>query len=208
MRPRVKPPPLVESSSDFDTRISAACQLAATYHQTARTEAIQRLGYRDTALLLFMGGCATIFGVAIGQASRLSFLYAIPILGLGAANLYAQHSQVVGTLGRYLAIDLEKSVRVALGDVPTPVQWDNSDSLLNMDGNNLPVFLSALMIIVMTQTSALLVISFGKSLHAIDALGMGVGLISITLTLFVLVSMYRLRMRFIMEIRSYVDHGK
>lgn len=187
-----------------EAEMLAMVQLAAAYHQAARTEAVQRIGYRDTSLFLFLASSVTIFGVAVNDPSRIAVMYAVPVLGLGAAHVYAQHSRVIGTLSLYLAIDLEESVASIAGRGRTPVQWDNSESLLRDGGNNLPVLISAMSLVVLTQTAALLLVLLTRDLSWLDAIGVAIGVPTTALTAVTLTAVHRTRMATIREIRDHV----
>jgi len=194
----------VTHRSTFDaTHRSVASQLAATYYQSARTEAIQRLGFRDAGLFLFLVSSITVFGVAVGQSPHVDVLYGVPVLGVGAAHVYAQHSRVIGALGRYMAIDLERSIEPILGGRCTPVQWDSSDTLLRRGGHNLPVFLSALLLILVPEVAATVVAVFAGGVGRWDIAGGIVGLLCAVISAYTLFGVHKVRMGYIAEIKAF-----
>lgn len=193
------------SSRPVPAEATATSQLVAAYHQAARAEIVQRVGYRDTAMFLFLGSAVTIFGVALAKAEQTSILYAIPVLGLGAAYAYAQHSRVIGTIGRYLAIELDASAKGMLGRASVPVQWDHSESLLGQRGHNLPVIISASSLLVVSQILALVFVGLARGVSPLDVAGLIVGAAAVAATLAILVSSHRLRMSFHREIKKYMD---
>ncbi|WP_433615399.1 hypothetical protein ACQP2P_11465 [Dactylosporangium sp. CA-139114] len=188
----------------FDaTHRSVAAQLAANYYQSARTEAIQRLGFRDAGLFLFLASSITVFGVAVGQSPNVDVLYGVPVLGVGAAHVYAQHSRVIGALGRYMAIDLERSIEPILGERCTPMQWDSSDTLLRRGGHNLPVFLSALLLILVPEVAATAMAVFAGGVSRWDIVGGTVGFFCAAVSAYTLFSVHKVRMGYIFEINAF-----
>jgi hypothetical protein len=136
--------------------------LAITYHNTARQELIQRIGHRDAALALFLTASAALFGFAVGSGgikgssfSRPVLLFAVPVLGLGAAIITSQHNNVIGALGHYLGNELHDAIDRLIPDDDLPVQWDSSSTLLAMGTNAKMRVLAAVLLILVPQCLAI-----------------------------------------------------
>lgn len=102
-------------------------EIARTFYESARTELIERIGHRDN-VLLYLGAVGAVFGVSFGTTGRVDVLLVIPILAFGAAFVLAQHHEVIGVIGRYLAVELHPYF-CTLADGDCPPQWDTSNSL-------------------------------------------------------------------------------
>jgi len=184
---------------------AALIQLVAQHHSSARAEIIQRITNRDTALFLFLAGSATLFGVSLNPGFD-AILYAIPLLGLGASQVYSQHTVVIGALGRYLGIESEGWVRGAYPNVDLPVLWDNSESLLKMrgPGHLRPVLVSGIVLIALPQAIALILAAASGELLALDVVGIAIGFVSILLTVVGIVGAHRARVFYANELKAHV----
>jgi hypothetical protein len=183
--------------------------IAAQFHSSARAEIVQRIASRDTALFLFLAGSATIFGVSFHPAFRPA-LYAIPILGLGAAQVYSQHSTVIGAIGRYLGTELHSWLYRNYADCEIPPQWDSSTSLLEMRGPGYlrPVMLSGLALIFFPELISLVVAGATNPMSAFDISGLAIGSLAVILTGFLVVSTHRVRVEYAKEIKSHVADSR
>lgn len=188
-------------------------ELAGHFHGTARAEIIQRIGYRDATLFLFLAGSATLFGLALSDALR-NVLYLVPLLGLGAAQVYSQHSLVIGALGRYLGLESDEWLRKNFPNREIPVQWDNSNSLLDMPGAGYmrPVYLSGLYLIVGPQAVAVAVLAWplvnglisGSAFKpGLQWIGVAVGLLAILASFLSITSAFRARKAYSKELRKH-----
>jgi hypothetical protein len=184
--------------------IERLTQVAIQYHSSARGEITARVGHRDTALFLFLAGATTLFSLSLTETMR-QVLYVVPILGLGASQVYSQHTIVIGALGRYLGLELHEWVRCSYPHSQIPVQWDSSDSLLSMRGAGYlrPIFASGIGLIVLPQILALSVMLEHLSPSVIDIFGIVLDLVSIILTVTVLWNMHMTRKKYAAEIREY-----
>jgi hypothetical protein len=109
--------------------------LMVAYYNKARDELVQRMVQRDAALALFLAAAATIFGVVIHDLPRsASLLFSVPLLGFGASSVHAQHTGIMGRLGKYLAVEFDRDVKELLGIDRPPTHWDTSEALLNAHG--------------------------------------------------------------------------
>ncbi|MBP1780721.1 hypothetical protein J3R08_000571 [Micromonospora sp. HB375] len=190
-----------------DTPQSALLELAAQFHNSARTEIIDRIKQRDTALFLYLAGAATLFGLSSNSQFR-PVLYAIPLLGLGASQVFSQHSVVIGALGRYLGLESDQWLRKSFPHLSIPSQWDNSDSLLWMrnGGYMRPVYLSGLSLIVAPEALAVAVAATTIGNRSIlDALGIAAGVAAIALSYLSIHGAYRARKSYSLELRSYTQ---
>ena len=63
-------------------------------YEANRAAIITRVGFRDNALMIFLGGVATIFGAAI-QTNNYVFLLIIPFLSLGVSAIVSNHQYFI-----------------------------------------------------------------------------------------------------------------
>jgi xanthosine utilization system XapX-like protein len=104
--------------------------LLVAYHASARAELVSRLSSRDSALFLYLAAVATIFGVvATDWSHRAPSLLVVPLLGLGATLVYAQHNTVIGALGLYLGRELHEVTQRITGSNDVVRSWDASKTL-------------------------------------------------------------------------------
>jgi hypothetical protein len=101
---------------------------ARTHHDTARSEIIKRLELRDNVLVIYLGAIGALFGVAFGTSVNKEVLLVVPYLTLGAATIISQHQEVIGSLGRFLYLELQPFME-SIGEAAP--QWDASKSLLD-----------------------------------------------------------------------------
>ena len=179
--------------------------IAAQYHSSARMEITQRIGHRDTALFLFLAGSATLFSLSLSPNFR-PVLYAIPLLGLGASQVYCQHSIVIGALGRYLGYELHSWVRQTHPGHEVPAQWDSSESLLEMKGGGYlrPILISGLVLIALPQVLALVIMIINRPAGLADILGLSIGGAAALLTIVLIVSAHQVRRSYACEMKSYL----
>ena|GEM_PF-2235543 len=104
----------------------SAGETARKHYESARMELIERIQLRDNVLLLYLGAVGTIFGVSIGTTARLEILLVIPYLALGASTIVSQHHAMIGSLGDFLAHEIEPFLR-EIGEYAP--QWDTSEAL-------------------------------------------------------------------------------
>lgn len=184
--------------------------MAAQFHNSARTEIIDRIKQRDTALFLYLAGTATLFGLSFSSRLR-PVLYAIPLLGLGASQVFSQHSVVIGALGRYLGLELDQWLRRSFPNLDIPIQWDNSESLLWMRNGGFmrPVYISGLALIVAPEVLAVVAAATTSgALSILDALGIAVGAAAIALSYLSIHSAYRARKGYTLELMRYAERQK
>ncbi|KAB1158761.1 hypothetical protein F6X68_10260 [Micromonospora sp. AMSO12t] len=182
-------------------------QIAFQFHSSARAEISHRVGLRDTVLFLFLAGSASLFGVSLNEPYR-PVLYAIPLLGLGASQLYSQHTIFIGSLARYLGIEVSGWLHRNYPGRDMPIQWNNSESYLNIRSGGFarPLLVSGLVLIVLPQVAALVVIAAGGSMDFLDVCGLAVGALAIALSTVALVSAHRTRVRYAREMRSFAQN--
>lgn len=99
---------------------------ARRFYDSARQELIQRIHLRDNVLLVYIGVVGTIFGISFGSASAAQILLVIPYLALGAAVIVSQHNAIIGSIGIFLANEIEPFLKDLGESAP---QWDTSNAL-------------------------------------------------------------------------------
>lgn len=179
-------------------------QLAVAYYESARAEILHRIGQRDTALFLFLASAATIFGVAISEKDSV-LLYVLPLLGLGAAHVHSNHSNIIGALGQYLAIEVQAWVGSASPTGP-PVQWDASQSLRSLRSQPVIAVLTSGLMLILLPSAIGLVIAFaqhhGSAGYVLAAV---VDAIAVLLTAYLLINSLRVRVRTNQKVGKYLD---
>jgi hypothetical protein len=152
------------SSLDAELR-GEALKLVVAYHASARAELIQRLAHRDTALAIFLAGSAVILGAVLRlddlTDEAATVLLIVPLLGLGASYVRAQHNSVMGALGEYLGLELDQATKRLLRDDNgglaaelIPSQWDASRTLLSYRGHVLARETAGRVLLVGPQVAA------------------------------------------------------
>ncbi|WP_146228238.1 hypothetical protein [Micromonospora sp. S4605] len=181
-------------------------QMVFQFQTSARAEVAHRVGLRDTALFLFLAASASLFGVALNESYR-PVLYAIPLLGLGASQVFTQHNIVIGAITRYLGIEVTAWLRANYPNSPLPVQWNNSRSYLGMRGGAFtrPVLFSGLTLIVFPQALALVVVTITQSPSLLTFVGVLTGLASAGLSLSAILSAHRTRSAYEKELRRFSE---
>ena len=106
MDPRPPPSSVQQGPDRRDPNAELKVNLLIAYFQSGRDEIITRVGHRESALLLFLGPSAAIFGLTFGDIIRPMILFAIAPLGLGASLVLTQHNDVIGALGHYCGTKL------------------------------------------------------------------------------------------------------
>jgi hypothetical protein len=115
----------------------------------------QRVSNRDTILAFFLGGSATIMGIAISSTRLTPLLFVIPVFGMGASLVYAHHTRMIAALGRYLSIELQDTLighDMSLGSIR---HWDNSLTLVRLKAPYLFRIMTILAIVTVPQIAAL-----------------------------------------------------
>lgn len=183
--------------------------LAVQYHSSGRSEIARRVGYRDTTLFLFLTASATLFSLSL-NANYQSVLYVIPFLGLGASQVYSQHSLVIGALGRYLGYELNSWVRRIHGDQDIPPQWNSSESLLEMRGGGhlRPTLVSGLVLIVLPQILSLTVLLINVRPSVGNVFGLLIGGLASGLSLLFIAASHIQRKKYAQEMKSYVSEWR
>ena len=106
----------------------SAGDTARSAYESARTELITRLRLRDNALLFYLAIVGTLFGLGIGTKAKPEILLVIPFIAVGAGIIVAQHHEVIGALGHFLAHELHDFLTQLSPSEESP-QWDKSFSL-------------------------------------------------------------------------------
>jgi hypothetical protein len=102
---------------------------ARTHYESAREELILRIQLRDRVLLLYLGGVATISGVAIGSKGvQTQLLLILPFLTLGIAMIATQHNALIGAIGYFCVNEIEPYLKDLPNSEYAP-QWDSSTAL-------------------------------------------------------------------------------
>lgn len=96
---------------------------ARVHEQNARAELIQRISLRDNTLVLYLGTIGALLGLTKNDTIGTAFLLIIPFLAFGATIIIEQHHIMIGLLGYYLAVELNKEYKGINEFVP---QWDGS----------------------------------------------------------------------------------
>lgn len=108
----------------------SAGDTARSAYESARSELILRVRLRDNALLFYLAAVGTLFGLGIGLQSKPEILLTIPFVALGTGIIVAQHHEVIGALGFFLAHELDDFLKELKPPEKAP-QWDNSLALKN-----------------------------------------------------------------------------
>lgn len=132
-----------DSASDETAARAEALKLLVAYHASARAELVQRLAHRDTALAIFLAGSAVVLGAVLRLEemtdAAATVLLIVPLLGLGASYVRAQHNGVIGAIGEYLGTELDDAAKrlltsTGLPEDLVPPQWDASKTLRDYRG--------------------------------------------------------------------------
>lgn len=74
--------------------IEQEIEILLKFYETNRSAIMARVGFRDNALMVYLGGVATIFGATI-QTDNHVFLLIIPFLSLGLSAIVANHQYFI-----------------------------------------------------------------------------------------------------------------
>lgn len=194
---------MAESQDEYPAEaVSRAFDLATAYHASARAEIIQRLGYRDTALALFLAIIGVIGGIVFGGDKGLTdqsapVLYIIPLLGLGATLIHVHHNGVIGALGVYLGVELHRELRrlfslqfrVDNEPVFPPHDWDSSVTLRTTRRRpSQRRLIAGMMLLELPQVSALTISGIALGVTSISVLGTLVGVLASATTAWMLIA--------------------
>jgi xanthosine utilization system XapX-like protein len=175
--------------------------LITAYHGSARSELIERISRRDTALFLYLAATATVATVLIKDypAGAMGFLV-IPVIGLGVALIHSHHNIVIGALGVYLGHELQAAVERLTGMKSLP-SWDDSQSLHTLHGHISARFGSGLIVIVVPQLLSLLLAlrgatAAGRRLTGWEWAWHGIAVVAVLTSVAVIVNSQLLRRRF------------
>ena len=102
-------------------------ETARTNYVSVRDEIMERIQLRDNVLVMYLGAIGAIFGLVLNnQALALEALLVIPYLALGATAIISQHHAMIGSLGLFLATELEPFLK-DIGEYAP--QWDTSKTI-------------------------------------------------------------------------------
>lgn len=82
-------------------------ETARQHYISARNELVERIRLRDSVLLVYLAIIGTLFGIALGNSSRVEILLTIPIIACGCSILVSQHNLVIGALLGFITNDLK-----------------------------------------------------------------------------------------------------
>lgn len=100
---------------------------ARTNYVSVREEIRERIQLRDNVLVLYLGAVGAVLGVALSSRSiSIELLLIIPYLALGATAIISQHHTMIGSLGCFLASELEPFLK-EIGEYAP--QWDASKTI-------------------------------------------------------------------------------
>jgi hypothetical protein len=174
----------------------ARIDLAVAFYASARDELVARVRQRDAALFLYLAAAATLFSLALSGRSGASSLvlltlFAVPLLGLGASQIYAHHYNVTSSIARYLRHELEDYVRDKLS-ADAPPQWDSSKALIALP-SVLNSALHSLVLLLAPQVLAIVIVDLSNVMVWFKAAGTTVGVYCVGHSAFVLWRTYKFR---------------
>lgn len=182
-----------------------AATLVAAYHASARAELIARIDKRDSSMFLYVGAVATLSAFFLDDyPSGSPALLVIPLLGLGAGMVHAQHNTVIGGLSVYVGDELYRAAVRETGTAGIR-PWDSSLTYRELRGHIGTRFGSSVLILVMPSVvSIFLVLHAVPRTPALWALVLVAALATLwTLTL--LVRAHRRRVRFTAQLAKTFD---
>jgi hypothetical protein len=92
---------------------------------------VHRLRQREASILFFLADVSVLFGLTFSvDPPRLAFLLLVPLLGLGAAYLYAENNDLIGLLAEYCGIELTAQLGSVVGQ-RVPLPFDSSSTILS-----------------------------------------------------------------------------
>ncbi len=130
----------------------SAGETARTNYESARNELVQRIQLREQVLLFFVGGVATIYSVALGAASKLEILLAVPYLSFGTAVILSQHNAVIGALGHFCADEIGPFLKKLEPAEYAPL-WESSASLHRYSSKVLGMRTLAHLVLIITPAA-------------------------------------------------------
>lgn len=115
---------------------------------------MQRIDRRDSALFLYLAAVATLLTVMLPELrAQGGALLVIPVLGLAASLVYAQHNTVIGALGVYIGLELQRKADEL---VPEGARsWDASTTLCTLRGHIGSRFWASLVMLVLPSILAI-----------------------------------------------------
>jgi hypothetical protein len=84
----------------------SAGETARYAYESSRQEILERIRLRDNALLGYLGAAGVVFGVAVGNSSKVPILLLMPYLALAAALVVGQHDWTIGAICGFLTEEL------------------------------------------------------------------------------------------------------
>lgn len=151
--------------------VEPAITLIAAYHASARDELVKRIDRRDSALFLYLAAVATLLTVMLPELrTQGGALLVIPVLGLAASLVHSQHNTVIGALGVYIGLELQrKADELIPGGAKS---WDASTTLSTLRGHIGSRLWASLVMLVVPSALAI-----PLATQALDMSGVSVALI-------------------------------
>jgi hypothetical protein len=97
-----------------------------TFYNSGRQEIIDRLKFRDNALILYMAFLGSLVGLCATDKADWELLLSIPIVTLGITAIVSHHNEVVGSIAFFLANELSPRLESTGENAP---HWENSKTL-------------------------------------------------------------------------------
>jgi hypothetical protein len=171
-----------------------AVGVVLAYYESARSEIIARIAHRDSVVVLFLGAATAVFGVGVGRRAQASVLFAIPVLGLGAAHILVLHNNAVGALGEFCAVECTAQMDGLAGQ--RLVHWDISSSLAGEAFSNFQTrLLASGFLLGLPQVAAVALADVEVKSISGRLSGSGVGLVSLLWTTRLFQQSHRSRVR-------------
>jgi hypothetical protein len=101
-------------------------ETARTNYQSVRSEILERIQLRDNVLVMYLGAIGAFFGLSLGTQAKPEILLIIPYFALGATVIITQHHSMIGSLGDFLAREMEPFLK-KIGEYAP--QWDTSNAI-------------------------------------------------------------------------------
>ena len=169
------------------------------YYSAARDAINNRVKLRDSVLIFYLASVATIFGAAFGTSLNTDLLLMVPFVALGASFMLSQHHTTIGSIVRYLALELNSPEENATNII----HWDVSKSATNKNKKSMSLIVNSHIVLVIFPALAALLYKVREiEIFSQEGVFFGFGFFALVVGLIIILKAHKYRSKVNAEIQS------